>query len=174
MRRASVVWLVLAAVAVAVFVGGLLLPEEYEISRRLVLSRSPEAAWQALTDSAALRRWRRDLIELQPLSTGGHLPIWREIGDDGRGTDVRTIDATPPVHLVLLREAESDRRREAVEWEYTIERAPEGVAVRLVERGRLANPVRRFVVQFLAGSRGRLDRHLTALAAYFDEPPRID
>ena len=34
--------------------------------------------------------------------------------------------------------------------------------------------VRRFVVQFLAGSRGELDRQLAGLAAYFDEPPRID
>ena len=48
------------------------------------------------------------------------------------------------------------------------------MALTLVERGRIANPVRRFVVQFLAGSRGELDRQLTGLAAYFDEPPRID
>jgi hypothetical protein len=163
---------VLFAVAIAVFVGGLLLPEEYEISRRLVLSRTPEAAWQALTDTASLRRWRKDLMQLQPLSTDGHLPIWREIADDGSGTDVRTLDATPPVHLVLERVGE--RRRGTVEWEYTIARAPEGVSVALVERGRITNPIQRFLVQFLAGTRGRLDRHLAALAAWFDEPARID
>jgi hypothetical protein len=119
-----------------------------------------------------VRRWRTDLIDLQRLEDRNGHPAWREIRDDGVGVVVESVAWEPPVHLLLRRTAE--RQTTATEWEYTIERAPEGVALTLVERGRIANPVRRFVVQFLAGSRGALDRQLAGLAAYFDEPPRID
>ena len=172
MRRSSVIWIWVVAVALTVFVGGLLLPERYAITRRLVLSRTPEAVWFALTDSAAVRRWRTDLIDLQRLEDRNGHPAWREIRDDGVGVVVESTSWDPPVRLLLRRTTE--QQATATEWEYTIERAPEGVALTLVERGLIANPVRRFVVQFLAGSRGALDRQLAALAAHFDEPPRID
>lgn len=172
MRRSSVAWIWVVAASLTVFVGGLLLPERYDITRRLVLSRTPEAVWFALTDSAAVRRWRSDLIDLQRLEDRNGHPAWREIRDDGVGVVVESAAWDPPVHLLLRRTAE--REATATEWEYTVERAPEGVALTLVERGRIANPVRRFVVQFFAGSRGELDRQLAGLAAYFDEPPRID
>lgn len=172
MRRSSVAWIWLAAAALAVFVGGLLLPERYEITRRLVLSRTPEAVWFALTDSAAMRRWRTDLIDLQRLADRRGHPAWREIRDDGIGVVVESAAWDPPVHLLTLRTQE--QQATATEWEYTIERVPEGVALTLSERGRIENPVRRFLVQFFAGARGNLDRQLGGLAAYFDEPPRID
>jgi len=171
-RRSSVMWIWVVAVALTLFVGGVLLPERYDITRRLVLSRTPEAVWFALTDSAAVRRWRTDLIDLQRLEDRNGHPAWREIRDDGVGVVVESAAWDPPVHLLLLRTPE--RQPAPTEWEYIIERAPEGVALTLVERGRITNPVRRFVVQFLAGSRGDLDRQLAGLAAYFEEPPRID
>jgi uncharacterized protein YndB with AHSA1/START domain len=170
-RRSSVAWIWGVAAVLTMVVGGLLLPERYEISRRLVLSRTPEAVWAALTDSAAMRRWRTDLIELQRLDDRNGHPAWREIRDDGVGVVVEIVAWDPPVHLALHRSPERD---EPMEWEYTLERAPEGVAVTALERGRISNPVRRFMVQFLAGARGTLDHQLAGLAAYFDEPPRID
>jgi len=171
-RRSSVIWIWLVATTLTVLVGGLLLPERYEISRRVVLSRTPEAVWFALTDSAAVRRWRRDLIELQRLKDRNGHPAWREIEDDGRGVVVESVDWDPPVHLRVRRTPELQAA--ATEWEYIVERAPEGVTVTLVERGRISSPARRFVVQFFAGARGALDRQLAGLAAYFDEPARID
>lgn len=172
MRRSSVAWIWVAAAALAVFVGGLLLPEHYDITRRLVLSRTPEAVWFALTDSAAVRRWRTDLIDLQRLAERNGHPAWREIRDDGIGVVVESVAWDPPVHLLTVRTPE--QQATTTEWEYTIERVPEGVALTLTERGRIENPVRRFLVQFFAGARGNLDRQLGGLAAYFDEPPRID
>lgn len=172
MRRSSVIWIWVVAATLTVLVGGLLLPDGYEISRRLVLSRTPEAVWFALTDSAAVRRWRRDLIELQRLEDRHGHPAWREIEDDGTGVIVESVAWDPPVHLRLQRTPELQAA--PTEWVYTIERAPEGVALTLVERGRISNPARRFVVQFFAGARGTLDRQLAGLAAYFEEPARID
>jgi len=171
-RRSSVIWIWVVAATLTVLVGGLLLPERYEISRRLVLSRTPDAVWFALTDSAAVRRWRRDLIELQRLGDRHGHPAWREIHDEGAGVVVESVEWDPPVHLRLRRTPEL--KAPASEWEYVVERAPEGVAVTLVERGRISNPARRFMVQFFAGARGTLDRQLAGLAAYFDEPARID
>ncbi|HEX5634594.1 MAG TPA: SRPBCC family protein [Gemmatimonadales bacterium] len=173
MRRASVAWIGAAFVALAVlFVGGLLLPERYEISRRLVVSRPPEAVWYALTDSLSLRRWRKDLIALERVGDRNGWPVWREIGDDGVGTEVEVVEATPPAHLRLRRQGE--RARGTTEWEYLLERVPEGIALTVVERGTISSPVRRFLVQFLAGAHGRLDRQLAGLAEHLDEPVRIE
>jgi uncharacterized protein YndB with AHSA1/START domain len=173
MRRAGMAWIGGALAVLAVlFVGGLLLPARYERSRRLILSRPPEAVWRALTDSAAIRRWRGDLIGLERAGDRHGWPLWREIGDDGVGTEVAVVEATPPVHLRLERRPE--RAAAPIEWEYVVERVPEGIAVTLTERGRITNPVRRFIVQFLAGSRGALDRQLAGLAAHLDEPARLD
>jgi uncharacterized protein YndB with AHSA1/START domain len=173
-RRSSVIWIWVVAAALTMTVGGLLLPERYEKSRRLLLSRTPEAVWFALTDSTAIRRWREDLIELERLPDRNGRPAWREIMDDGTGVVVESADWDAPVHLRLIRTPEAQREPSPTEWEYVVERAPEGVALTVTERGRITNPVRRFVVQFLAGARGALDRQLAGLAGYFEEPARID
>ena len=172
MRRSSVAWIWVVAAALTVFVGGLLLPERHDITRRLVLSRTPEAVWFALTDSAEVRRWRADLIDLQRFEDRSGRPTWREIRDDGIGVVVESAAWDPPARLLTLRTPEQPAT--ATTWEFTIERVPEGVALTLSERGRIENPVRRFLVQFFAGARGNLDRQLGGLATYFDEPPRID
>ena len=78
--------LVLLVAGLAAMLGGLLLPEQHEVTRTLTLSRTPEAVWRAISDSVRIRAWRRDIIQLEHLPDSASHQVWREIGDDGRGT----------------------------------------------------------------------------------------
>ena len=163
--------LVLLVAGLAVIIGGLLLPEQHEVTRTLTLSRTPEAVWRAISDSVRIRAWRRDIIQLEHLPDSASHAVWREIGDDGRGTLVVVREELPPVRLVTLRTTEA--HGPSSEWTYAIARAPSGIALTITERGVIPGNAERFISQFTSGHGGPLEHYLTQLAAYFDEPPRI-
>ena len=163
--------LVLLVAAVAVMAGGLLLPAQHEVSRTLTLSRTPEAVWRAISDSVRIRAWRRDLIQLEHLPDSASHAVWREIGDDGRGTLVVIREELAPVRLVTDRVTEA--RGPTSEWTYSIARAPSGIDLTITERGTIPSTSQRFISQFTSGHAGPIERYLVQLATYFDEPPRI-
>lgn len=163
--------IVLLILAAAVMFGGMLLPASHEVTRTLTLSRTPEAVWRAISDSVRIRAWRRDLIQLEHLPDSASHGVWREIGDDGRGTLVVLREELPPVRLVTDRVTEA--HGPSSEWTYAITRAPSGIDLTITERGVIPSTSQRFISQFTSGHAGPLERYLTQLAAYFDEPPRI-
>lgn len=163
--------LVLVVAALAVTIGGFLLPSQHEVSRTLTLSRTPEAVWRAISDSVRIRSWRRDIIQLEHLPDSASHAVWREIGDDGRGTLVVVREELPPVRLVTQRVTEANGP--SSEWTYAIRRAPSGIDLTITERGTIPGKAQRFISQFTSGHAGPIERYLTQLAAYFDEPPRI-
>jgi len=166
----AVAALVIVAAGAAVMIGGLLLPPEHEVSRTLTLSRTPEAVWRAISDSVRIRAWRHDIIQLEHLPDSAGHQVWREIGDDGRGTLVVVLEALPPVRLVTLRTTEAGP---ASRWTYAMARAPSGIDLTITERGTIPGTAQRFISQFTSGHAAMLERYLTELAAYFDEPPRL-
>jgi uncharacterized protein YndB with AHSA1/START domain len=167
----AVAGLVLLVAVIAVMTGGLLLPAEHEVSRTLTLSRTPEAVWRAISDSVRIRSWRRDIIQLEHLPDSASHPVWREIGDDGRGTLVVVREELPPVRLVTERITEA--RGPSSEWTYAIRRAPSGIELTITERGVIPGTAQRFISQCTSGHAGPIERYLTQLAGYFGEPPRI-
>jgi uncharacterized protein YndB with AHSA1/START domain len=156
---------------VAVVAGGFLLPEQHEVTRTLTLSRTPEAVWRAISDSVRIRSWRHDIIQLEHLPDSAGHEVWREIGDDGVGTTVTIAEALPPVRLVTRRVSEA--RGPSSEWTYAIRRAPSGIDITITERGRIPDVAGRFISQFMSGNAAPVERYLTELAGYFEEPPRI-
>jgi len=163
--------LVLLVAGLAATLGGLLLPEQHEVTRTLTLSRTPEAVWRAISDSVRIRAWRRDIIQLEHLPDSASHHVWREIGDDGRATVVVVREELPPVRLVTERIAES--HGPSSEWTYAISRAPSGIDLTITERGTIPGKAQRFISQFTSGHAGPIEHYLSQLAAYFDEPPRI-
>jgi hypothetical protein len=67
----------------------------------------------------------------------------------------------------------TEARGPASEWTYAITRAPSGIDLTITERGVIPGNAQRFISQFTSGHAGPIERYLTQLAAYFDEPPRI-
>jgi len=170
-RWLATVGLLLLMAAATVMIGGMLLPAQHEVSRTLTLSRAPEAVWRAISDSVRIRAWRDDLIQLEHLPDSASYPVWREIGDDGRGTVVVIREELPPVRLVTDRVTEA--RGPSSEWTYAITRAPSGIDLTITERGIIPGTAQRFISQFTSGHAGPIERYLSQLAAYFDEPARI-
>ena len=163
--------LVLLVAWLTVVLGGSLLPAQHEVSRTLTLSRTPEAVWRAISDSVRIRAWRRDVIQLEHLPDSASHAMWREIGDDGRGTLVVVREELPPVRLVTLRTTEA--RGPSSEWTYAISRAQSGIDLTITERGTIPGAAQRFISQFTSGHAGPIERYLSQLGTYFDEPPRI-
>jgi uncharacterized protein YndB with AHSA1/START domain len=163
--------LVLLVAGMAAIIGGLLLPEQHAVSRTLTLSRSPEVVWRAISDSVRIRAWRRDIVQLEHLPDSAQHGVWREIGDDGRGTTVVVLEEQPPVRLVTQRVTEG--HGPSSEWTYSIARAASGIDLTITERGRIPDAARRFISQFTSGHAAPLERYLSQLAGYFEEPPRI-
>ena len=163
--------LALLAAVIAVMAGGMLIPDEHEVTRTLTLSRTPEVVWRAITDSVRIRSWRTDLIQLEHLPDSASHAVWREIGDDGRGTTVVIEEELPPVHLVTRRVTEA--RGPSSTWTYSMRRSPSGIDVTITERGRIPGTAQRFISQFTSGHTGPVDEYLTQLAAYFEEPARL-
>jgi hypothetical protein len=157
--------------AATVMIGGMLLPAQHEVSRTLTLSRTPDAVWRAISDSVRIRAWRRDIIQLEHLPDSASHPVWREIGDDGRGTVVVIREELAPVRLVTDRVTEA--RGPSSEWTYVIARAPSGIDLTITERGTIPGTSQRFISQFTSGHAGPVERYLSQLADYFDEPARI-
>lgn len=170
-RWAAMAGLALLAAVIAVMAGGMLIPEEHEITRTLTLSRTPEVVWRAITDSVRIRSWRTDLIQLEHLPDSASRPVWREIGDDGTGTIVVIEEEVAPVHLVTRRETEA--RGPSSTWTYSMRRSPSGIDITINEKGRIPGTAQRFISQFTSGHTGPVDHYLSQLAAYFGEPARI-
>ena len=117
------------------------------------------------------RRVDHDKVPLEHLADSASHSVWREIGDDGRGTVVVIREELPPVRLVTDRVTEA--RGPSSEWTYAITRAPSGIDLTITERGTIPGTSQRFISQFTSGHAGPIERYLTQLAAYFDEPVRI-
>lgn len=151
---------------------GMLLPSDHVVTRSLILSRAPEAAWRAITDSALVRAWRTDLASLERLPDSAGHARWREHETAGAERTVVLLEETAPVHRRIRRV--EDGGHTVSEWEMTIARHPSGMVLTVTERGSIGRRWQRFVSQFTTGHAGPLERWLELLAAYFDEPARIN
>lgn len=163
--------LVAGLLALTALAAGMLLPRDHVITRRLILSRTPDAVWRAVTDSVQIVSWRTDLASLERRADSAGHAVWREHGTTGAERTVVVLEETAPVYRLTRR---SDRAGDTVaEWEMRIERHPSGVLVTVTERGTIQRRWHRFVSQFTSGHAGALERWLELLAAAFDEPARI-
>lgn len=163
--------LVLGLLALTAVAAGMLLPRDHIVTRKLVLSRTPEAVWRAMTDSVLILGWRSDLTSLERLPDSAGHATWREHRTAGVDRTVTVLEETAPVYRRI-------RRREAggdtvAEWQMTIERNPSGVLLTVTERGTIHRRWQRFLSQFTTGHAGALEEWLELLAASFDEPARI-
>lgn len=162
---------VLTLLATTAVVAGMLLPATHVVSRQLTLSRSPEAAWRAITDSALVLAWRTDLASLERLPDSAGRARWRERGADGSERLVVVLEEAAPVYRVVSMDDQATGT--VSRWEMVIERDPAGIRLTVTEHGTIRRRWQRFVSQFTSGHAGPMERWMGQLAEYFEEPPRI-
>lgn len=143
-----VIMAAIAAVLIALVVGGLVTPADYRVVRRIRLARGAHDVRALLADITAYEQWAPSPTTIE-----------------------RTAATETDPDAIALRVTDDDTKAQ-LQWEWGIESDAEdrthSCSVTLTERGRVGNPVIRFFTA-LRGHGGNAERTLRALAEHFDE-----
>ncbi|TNF32455.1 MAG: SRPBCC family protein [Deltaproteobacteria bacterium] len=170
----TVLWIVLAALAVAVvlvLVIGALLPAEHQASDAVVVRAPAERVYDLLVDVARAPRWRTDLKAVDVLGEHEGRLQYRETGKFGVVL-FELVERTPPTRVVTR--VADEKLAFGGTWTWILTPDPSGgTRVAVTEDGVIRNAAFRFMARFLFGYDKTIDEVLGALAAHF-EPTRSD
>lgn len=162
----------LGALVMIIALVGMALPEAHVASGALILPQSPQSIWQAISDFAGQTKWRADLKRVERLpDLNGH-EVWLEEFQRGMRIPLETIESDPNWRLV--RRIADDNLPFGGVWEYNITPTNEGwCQLTITERGRVRNPIFRFMSRFVFGHTATIESYLSSLAKSFGEKPAI-
>ncbi len=167
----AIVAVLVALILTPVLVGALL-PKRHRLARSLRLDRPREAVWARIADIEGSPAWRTDLRAVEPARDEEGAALWVEIERDGGSTAYRTIEERPPERLV--REIVPQGQPYGGRWIIELREQAGGTIVRVTVEGEVYNALFRFVGRLILGYARAVERYLRALAASFDEEPRIE
>lgn len=154
--------LVLAMAAGVIALIGSRLPQAHVASREARVAAPSEAVWQAITNVDAFNTWRAGVSRVERLPDRAGKTTWIEHTRDGRITF--TVDHAEPPRLLVIRIADPDLPFGGT-WTYEITPAPDGSTdVLITEHGEIYNPAFRFMVQYVFGHHGTIEKYLASLA----------
>jgi uncharacterized membrane protein len=157
----------IVAVVVALIVGGLATPRDHAVARAIALPVASETVWTTIRDLDRYDEWRHQLDSVQVVDTDQPQPRWRETTSRGSITFGITMDEPP--HRMTARILDDDLPFTG-EWNWSVEPTSDGTRVVITERGRVANPVFRFISAHFLGHTRSIDRYLKELAARHGTP----
>ncbi|MES2521555.1 MAG: SRPBCC family protein [Gemmatimonadota bacterium] len=146
----------IAAVVIALIVGGLTTPRAHVASRIVRLRAAPETVWALVRDVGSYASWRPDV---QSIVVDG--AEWEE-SSPRRSMRFGITQDQPPVRFGM-RMLDDDLPYTG-EWLWEIEADGDGSRVTLTERGEVGNPVFRFIGTQMIGHTRSIDAVLRALA----------
>ena len=162
-------WILITLGALVALVGlaylvGARLPRDHVASVRAHFDQPPDSIYRVLTDVAAYPGWRHEVkaIEILP-DRNGH-QLWRERA----GTAVLDYEFTLAVRPNrLVSTIVSTDVGFSGRWIYQILPDATGTTLTITEEGAVDNPIFRFVLRFVVGVHGTLEKYLVALGARF-------
>ncbi|MCI0337331.1 MAG: SRPBCC family protein [Acidobacteria bacterium] len=163
---------VLVAVILFVTLIGILLPEEHVASRTIALPQPPQTIWQVVSDFGNTPTWNSEVKSVERLPDRNGHEVWQEEYQRGMKIPLETIESVAPRRLV--RRIADENLPFGGTWEYIITPTTEGGSQLIItERGKVRNPVFRFMSRYVFGHATTIDNYLKALAAKFGEPVTI-
>lgn len=158
----------LIALILIVTLIGMALPEAHVASRALILKQPPQSVWQAISDFAGQTKWRSDLKRVERLPDRNGNEVWLEEFQRGMSIPLETIESDPNWRLV--RRIADDSLPFGGVWEYSITPTTEGgCQLTIIERGKVRNPIFRFMSRFVFGHTATIESYLSSLAKSFGE-----
>jgi uncharacterized protein YndB with AHSA1/START domain len=151
---------------------GVFLPEEHVATRTMALPQSPQNVWEAITDFPGMTKWNSEVKSVERLPDLNGREVWQEEYSRSMKIPLETIESTPPRKLV--RRIADDDLPFGGTWEYVIVPTTEGGSqLTITERGRVKNPLFRFMSRYVFGHATTIENYLKALAAKFGQQPAI-
>jgi hypothetical protein len=153
----------IAALIIALVVGGLVTPREYRAIRQITVARPGHAVVALLEQIDRYDRWVGAPLSIAhtPVAAAGvgHTPATRDIEHEN-------------AHHFALDVTDDDTGVQRT-WRWTVRDASAsdpftGTSIRLEERGAIGNPIVRFFASF-RGHAGTVERTLEALARHLGE-----
>lgn len=166
-----ILWIFIAVAGVLMFITliGWLLSKGHTVTREARFPEPPETIWKAITDIAAMPRWRQGLKSVKHLPDKNGLPSWVETSASGT-IPFETVVSQPPSKWIV-RIADPNLPFGGT-WTYEITPVAAGSCLRIREDGEVYNPVFRFLSRFVFGYSGTMDAYLKSLARKLAEQPR--
>jgi uncharacterized membrane protein len=153
----------IAAVFIAILVGGLVTPRAHVVARSVRLAVPPADVWTSIRDVAKYADWRDELESVDVLEPEHGSARWREVST--RRTLTFGAVADEPMQCFTARILDEDLAFTG-EWTWTMRPDGAGTRVSITERGQIGNPALRFVGTHLIGHTKSIDRCLQDLARH--------
>lgn len=162
---------VLILAGIIVFVIGSFLPEAHVASKTLTLRQPPETVWKVMTDFANQPNWHSDMKSVERLPDRNGHAVWQE-EMSGMKIPLEILEMEAPKKLV--RRIAAEDLGFGGDWEYILTPTIEGgCQLTITERGKVPNPLFRFMSKYVFGHTATMEKYMTALAGKFGEPPAI-
>ncbi len=150
-----------AAVVIALLVGGLVTPRTHVVSRSASLDAPVDVVWSHVRDVARHAEWREVLEEVTIEHAAPGTLRWTARTTTGSERFEMTADE-PPRHFAA-RSLDDDLSASS-EWTWHVQGDARGATVTVTERGDVPNPIVRFVRTHLSGFAKPVDHYLRDLA----------
>jgi uncharacterized membrane protein len=145
---------------------GSMLPKTHEVSRSILLHKSPQDVYAVIRDFASTPKWRADVKQVDVEAAQGSPVYFREIAKHGTVNYELTDDI--PAQRMVTRIRDTDLGY-AGQWTYTLSPDNGGTRVTITEDGEVSNVLFRFMSRYVFGQTSTIDSYLTSLAKHFGE-----
>src|SRR5947209_16227719 len=128
MRWLVLIVALLAALVIAIFIIGAMLPVSHVATGSVIINQPPEAVWRMISDHSNEPKWRKNLKAIQRLPDRNGHEVWEETDTHGNKLAFETVEAIAPKRLV--REIIADKKAPfGGRWEIELTAVPRGTSV---------------------------------------------
>ena len=166
------IYIVVAIVGGLVLIVGIValigstLPETHDVSRSIVLHKSPQDVYAVIRDFASAPKWRADVKQVDVETSQGGPVYFREVAKHGTVNYELTEDI--PAQRIVTRIRDTDLGYSG-QWTYTLSPENGGTRVTIREDGEVSNVLFRFMSRYVFGTASTIDTYLASLAKHFGE-----
>ncbi len=132
-----------------VFSVGVLVPKEHVASVRAVYAAERDAVWDKVANMESWPEWHAEIDGMQRQPDRDGKPYW--LMQSSWGDMPQIVDEVAPAARMVTIIPEDADIGYSGSWTWEVEEGEEGTVVTITERGRVTNPLMRFVSRYVMG-----------------------
>lgn len=145
---------------------GSTLPKTHDVSRSILLRKSPQEVYAVVRDFGSAPQWRSDVKQMEVEAPAGGPVYFREVGKHGT-VNYELVEDVPAQRMVT-RIRDTDLGYSG-QWTYMFAPESGGTRMTIREDGEVSNVIFRFMSRYVFGQTATIDSYLTSLAKRFGE-----